>query len=213
MAEYMTPQRRAFEYYRIFLSVRLHFTQDGYDMKKTHGTVSGCTMEKFKGSRSYGVFMQLSKRHPVMSGYTEFIVANILNDSSIYPVFLLSDDAKDIYNKWVSRVDSLYYTVRDEINRVTSIPPKRFFSANGGDLPVMVKKCIDGTLSLETVVVLYRFLKLKKRWEGILENNFLYQDFYMKVRKYSRLLDYDIFKMKKVVSGCLGKWLDCQQQQ
>lgn len=209
MPVYLTSQSKALEYYKIYLSIRLHFTNKDYDIKEYGGKVR-FDEDKFYASSSYITFKKLIKEYNSFAKFKEIMVSNVLVDSKVRPEFLLTEDAKKIHAKWIARTDFLMYNLEQDIKKLSEHSIIDVFKTDGTNPPLLLKKYIDGTICLETLVILYRFTKIKKIYSEALKNCFIYQDICLLIKKYSVLLNYDIIKMKQFVSKLLGDWLQNQ---
>lgn len=209
MPIYLTSQSKALEYYKIYLSIRLHFISKEYDVKEYDGKVK-IDEDKFYSSPSYPTFKKLIKEYNSFAKFKEIMVANVLVNQKVRPEFLLTEEAKMIHAKWIARTDFLMYNFEQDIKKLSEHSIIDVFKTDGTNPPLLIKKYIDGTVCLETLVILYRFTKIKKIYSEALKNCFIYQDICLLIKKYSVLLNYDIVKMKQFVSKFLGDWLQNQ---
>lgn len=209
MTKYITPTQKAFWYYKSFIAIKFHFTQKSYNIVETKGRVN-ITEEAFKEKPEVDVFKALAKAYQSQNLFREIVVANILRNPKVHPTFLLSEEAKNIHSKWIAKTDFLYYNFENEIGSLMEIPFDEMFSTDGMNPPLIMKKYIDGSISLETLVILFRYTKLKKIYCDLLKDCFVFQELYHLILKYSYLMNYDMVDMKHIVSKVLKKWVQTQ---
>lgn len=201
----MDELERYFAFYRIFLEAKLHFTTEKFILGKNHKKYKEDTVHKFRDGRLLRIFKILSKKYRSYDIYHEFLISVFLEKTDFDATFLLTKEADDMYNKWKSRVDAMRQTFINEISSVIKIHPVEFFYTDGFDLPIAFKRLLDKTISFETMVFLFKYLNLEKRWE-CLSRNSIYKEYELKIRKYSLVVDFKYDMMTPVVSKMFREW-------
>ena len=109
------------------------------------------------------------------------------------------------YTAWKKRNQSLSYIFREEIesilieNKIDSA-----FSSQKGH-PLILKEYLRESISIETMVILDKILGFRTNWDKDLKDP-VWETVSLRMRKYSPLLNIDVFRYKKIVKEVvLGK--------
>ena len=84
----------AFDAYKTYLAIRLHFQSPNYDFVKYNGEIK-CTKDSFMKRNDRYFFHKLSKRYN-RPEYQDFLVANFVTEDSVNPKWLTGDRLKVI---------------------------------------------------------------------------------------------------------------------
>ena len=83
-----------FEVYKMYLSLKLHFTTDTFDYLK-YGNAAKASQQSFDGRRDKFFFVKLSRTFKEEE-LREFFVANMIVEDKVYPATLVREGAKII---------------------------------------------------------------------------------------------------------------------
>ncbi len=183
-----------FEVYRTYLALKSHFTRDSYDFHKYGGKVSA-SVKAFEARRDKFYFEKLAK----LKDPTSFILANIIEDTNIWVGDLVTNDkAEQRYKQWLKRSQSLTYTFKDEVSRLSTDFDSNFRADDGRHPPLLVA-FLRGEVSLETLIILMHMTKCIGHWDRKMEYDPVWKDTRRKVVKYQPFMKYDLKKLKSNV--------------
>lgn len=181
-----------FEVYRLYLSLKQHFTRDGYDFHR-YGGKTNARASTFETRRDRFYFEKLAKqRDPV-----GFIVSNLIRDVKAWAGDLVSDSAERTYKDWVKRNQSLTYIFTEDLGKLQSDFDDNFRVSNGRH-PELMKLYLRGDICLETLVILMHLTGCYGRWNKSMECDPVWKELSLKVRKYQPFMKYDLDKFKKI---------------
>lgn len=185
----------AFECYKEYLALKNHFSKPGYDYFKYNGKSSAKAVT-FDGRKDKLWFQKLAK-HPDVHN---FLVANFAkNEKAWIKELAYSEDAEKIYKDWLRRNQSLTYTFKDELNRLSSNFNDNFLIGKKEQHPLLLRRYLGGDVSLETICILLDLSKAKRYWDKKMEYDLIYQEVKMKIEKYTPFVRYDKERIKKIV--------------
>ena len=104
----------AFESYKMYVALKLHFTTDSYDYFKFNGKtrVSETNFEKRKDRYFFKKLTNRKKDDEILP----YFVANFVADSSGWIGNMVRSDGDDNYRAWKKRMESLHYTFSEEVD-------------------------------------------------------------------------------------------------
>lgn len=183
-----------FQAYNIFLALKQHFTQDGYDYIKYRGKVSASQESLDKRNDKYH-FHRLAKKYPNQAAFQDFVIANLLAGKEWIGDF--SDEPLIPYTK---RRQSLAYTFGNELDLVFANGAKEAFRIKTGEYPDLLLKHMQGRISIETMVILNHFTAYATVFDSkIGEKDFIWSKIRRQITKYAPFLEYDPDKMKTIL--------------
>ena len=87
----------AYDAYKMYLGLRLHFNQINYDYIRYNGAVN-CSKDSFMQRSDRYFFHKMGKKY---NGELEpFLVSNFTEVPNANPKWLTSDEASENYSKW-----------------------------------------------------------------------------------------------------------------
>ena len=186
----------AFQVYSLFLALKNHFTTD-YDFFKYHGKTRA-KQESFLKRKDRFFYQKLSRKI-VATDMQEYIVANLLAGRKWVREFT-DDEAMETFTKYRKVMESLSYTFENEIDSLFSQydNPKEIFSCNG-QLPPIVTEFIGNRISIQTLVILNRFVKFKNKLDTELEDDYIWSQYSRLIDKYQPFLHYDSQRMANIL--------------
>jgi hypothetical protein len=140
------------------------------------------------------MFHKLSRLFSEYGELTDFIVANLVNNSSIWVKSLLSPEAQNIYREWKNRTSNMADNFVKELSPLIEKGNKEsfnsLFTVESG-YPKLLDEYLHYKVSVETMVILDSLLSYLKRWDKVVEDDIIYPLHSMRIRKYSTFLRYD----------------------
>jgi hypothetical protein len=190
---------KSFEVYKLFLSLKNHFTKDSYDYFKYCGK-SRVSIESFNKRKDKYFFERLSRKKS-NDEIIYFFVANFVNTDNPNSVYIseLMRSGEDVYIEWSRRTQSLFYMFQTEIQVFLSGSGfNSFFKCSPGKHPEIIKKHLQNLISMETLVILDIILNYSKEYDNKLDDP-LWELLSMKIKKYKPFLSIEVDKYVKVM--------------
>ena len=183
----------AFEAYREYLSLKRHFTSD-YDYVKYSGRINAS--EKSFDARNDKIFFEKLAKHKDLKNY---IIANLLVNPKIWVKELAySATAEKTYSEWQRRQQSLSYIFGNELAKLNPD-----FDSNlvikDNEHPPLLLKYITGEVCIETVIAILRMTGCVKHWNAKMADDPVWEDAYLKIKKYSPFAVINVDKLKNIV--------------
>ena len=188
-----------FDCYKIYLALKNHFTKDSYDYHKYNGRTRA-TVETFYKRKDRFWFEKMCRKKTEKE-VEDFFVANFVSCSDPETLWIgdLMKNGDNNYNEWCRKVQSLSYVFKGEVQ--SNISPKHFdemFFIEGGKHPQLLKKHLQGSISLETMLILDRILGYKNNFDSKLDDP-VWKVTSTRMKKYSPFLNIDVFTYKKIL--------------
>lgn len=193
-----------FECYTVFLATKQHFTKPKYDAIKYNWKVrASITTYNKRKDRYFFEKLSRKKNDEEIKG---FYIANFVNSTNSESVYIpdLIKEGEDTYINWLKRIQSLSYIFKNETsNLFTSDNFNTVFECKENQHSILIKKYLQGELSIETLVILEKILRYVARYDKILDDP-IWELLSLKIRKYKLLLDIDKDKylntLKEIIS-------------
>lgn len=184
----------AFEAYKDYIALRNHFTSPNYDYMKYNGK-TGAKQSSFVNRKDKIFFEKLAKR----PDYHDFLIANLSENSKLWIRELAySDEAEKRYLEWKKRQQSLSYHIKQELSKL-----KEDFNSNficqEGEHPHLLKLYLGKEVSLEFLCILLNVTGAMKHWDDKMEYDPIWNEYSLKVKKYSPFIKYERDKIKKII--------------
>jgi len=195
----------AFDVYRSYLALRLHFTTDKYDAIKQRGRVRATKQSFFKRND----LLSIRKIADTFSEkeVVDFLVANFVSGDRWGGVF--NSEAKSNYNDWKRRIESMTYTFTNDIDKLVFEIEKRQINfndifVNGNNHPILLKMYLRRDISMETMVILNDINNYVDILDKNLDNDIIWPDVSRLIKKYSPFLDIDKEKYGSILRRRIG---------
>lgn len=172
----------AFEAYGMFLAMRAHFNQKGYSFVKYHGKIR-TSQEKFMQRNDRYFFHRLGKKDDPES----YVLANLLEDPTMWITSLLEPDCEETYNAWKKRQDSLSYVLENELRHLDD-DFNLNFKVVDGQHPLLLELYLEGKVCHETMVILNELTSAFPKWNTSINDPVVWPAIFEKLRKYRELL-------------------------
>lgn len=192
-----------FECYKIYLSIKNHFTKDSYDYHKYCGK-SRATIQSFYKRKDRFWFEKISRQKSEKE-ILDFFVSNFVSCPDPQSLWIgeIIKEGESNYKNWCKKIQSLSYIFKEEIDSVFSNKNfDKIFQIEEGRHPQLLKDHLQGKISLESMIILDRILGYKKEFDQKLQDP-IWTFVSMKITKYSSFLHTDVFKFKKILKECV----------
>jgi hypothetical protein len=185
--------------YCLYLALKNHFSQRGYDFFRYHGKVSA-SQDSFMRRRDRFLFEKLARKYEDKE-LQDYIVAQML-DGNTWVGEMLTPEAEGAYKIRTTIKQSLTYQFANDLDKLLSEveTPKEIFTAKPNEMPYLIEKWMNGDIVLETVVILNDFVNYVPKYDKVLgEDFFIWEEVRMKILKYSPFLEYDKKKLGAIL--------------
>lgn len=193
----MTP----FECYKTYLALKNHLTKPSYDYFKYSGKVSA-SVKSFETRRDRYYFEKLAKKRDAFG----FLLANLIENPKVWVGELTANDAAEVaYTQWAKRNQSLSYTFREEVSKLSqTFNFDEMFVAGNGRHPPLLQEYLRKDVSLETLVILVHLSKCYNYWNRSLSFDPVWKSTSLLITKYQPFMKYDVDKLRKIVIDIFG---------
>lgn len=189
-----------------YRALRLHFTQESYNIFKTQGRVKGVKEESLdKNLRLKHFLEKYRKKHKTLPEFIDFLVAQFSSGDEYGGVYNGNPD--EVYNKWKGRKDSLTRVFREDLQRCPELANKSAHTVQ--TQPPVMKAFYGEKISLETVCILN---KLCHFLDEIHNPDPLWKSFEFRIRKYSPFMTVDRDRFNHIMRGVYESNVSCEER-
>ncbi len=187
----------AFDAYRYYQSLKLHFESTTYDATKYNFKTSANPKSFWKRNDKYH-FAKLAKRFSETPELIGYYTSHFINGTTWVGEMLSHEDK---YQSWLKRMQSISYLFEQDINKLSSQVNSfdELFTCTDGEKPVIINMYLQEEISLETVVIINKITGFMKRLDKEITETILWPDVSRKIRKYDPFIQVDLDKMKKII--------------
>ena len=185
------------EVYKMYLSLKLHFTTDSFDYFK-YGNAAKASQQSFDSRRDKFFFVKLSRTFKE-DELREFFVANMIVEDKVYPATLVREGAKN-YQENLKRKQSLAYNFKQDVN--TLYEESHFFDKLfiiDGLHPPLLKAHLGGRISIETLVIFNKIFNYVENFNKIIKEEIVWKPICNRVLKYEPVISIDKGKYKSII--------------
>lgn len=183
----------AFEAYQDYVALKNHFTKSNYDYHKYNGK-TGVKHSSFVKRKDKIFFEKLAKN----PDYHEFLIANLSDNPKLWIRDLAySEVAQTIFQDWKKRNQSLAYSFKNELSKLHPDFNLNFTCSDSH--PQLFRVFLGGYISLETICILLEMSKAIKHWDKAMEYDPVWDEYGMKIKKYTPFIKYDKEKFRQIV--------------
>lgn len=149
----MTP----FEAYQLFVAVRQHMTTDSYDIIKFNGKVKA-SLDSFKKRNDKYMFEKLA-RLP----HNRLRIAATLVEGGQWVGDVVGQTGERALNKHLGAIESIGYHFAQQLKMLDASTLKDIFHSE--QAPTIAQMFHQGKLSLETMILLNKYLQFVDTWK------------------------------------------------
>ena len=185
----------AFESYRMYIALKLHFTTDSYDYFKFNGKTR-VTETNFEKRKDRYFFKKLTNRKKDAE-ILPYFVANFVADSSGWIGNMVRADGDDNYRAWKKRMESLHYNFSEDVDFLLQQVNEfdQLFKIMETH-PPLLKFLLGKQISMETFVILNQILNFIPQFDNKITETIVWTDVRRTVTKYSSFITVDTVKYK-----------------
>ena len=191
-----------YEAFCVYQALKLHFTVPSYDYFKYNGKVS-VSVDTFDNRKDKYHFHKISRKYN-KEEFTEFLVANFIENPNMWIGNLLEEDAEKRYVQYSKINQSLGYIFENDCRTLfDSVDNPNEIITTSGEHPILLKKVLRKEISLQTLVILNAILNFKPMWEKKITDTIIWPEFIKKLNKISSFMTYDVTKYKLILKKCI----------
>ena len=196
----------AFEVYRFYLALKLHFTTDKYDVIKQRGKVRASRNAFAKRNDLYSI-KKISKTYSDEE-VANFLVANFTSGDRWGGVF--DAEAGDRYLDWKKKIESLSYNFEQDLDNLAldlEEKSKKFeecFSIEKNNHPYIIKCFLRKTITLETLVIIETLVPYLEKFDAEIDDNIIWPDISRMIKKYKPFLKFDKERFDAILRRRVG---------
>ena len=182
-----------FEAYKLYISIKNHFTIDSYDFFKYNGK-NKLTVSSFQKRKDKIFFLKLAKH----SELQDFLVANFsINPKAWVKELAYGPEAEKNYKDWLKKQQSFSYIFKQEIKKL-EYSFNDLFIVHKNQHPLLLKSYLQKDISLETFCLLLKYSNCFKHWDIQLCDDPIWNSTRKLVLKYTPFIKIDDYKMREI---------------
>tara|TARA_R100001460_G_scaffold7432_1_gene18935 strand:- start:203 stop:817 length:615 start_codon:yes stop_codon:yes gene_type:complete len=190
----------AFDVYKSYLALKLHFTTDKYDAIKQRGRVRATKQSFFKRTDLLNI-RKIAEKYSEKE-VVDFLVANFVSGDRWGGVF--DSEAKHNYLDWKRRMEAMSYTFKNDIDKIVFNCEKNNFKFDDvfysdTNHPIILRLYLGKHISIETLVILNNINNYTDRLDKKLRNDLVWPDVSRIIKKYTPFLKIDKEKYVRTV--------------
>ena len=189
-----------FKAYRYYLAIKLHFTNEKFDVFENRGNVKG-TRETFNARNDRYIFEKLANKYDTDKDIIQFFVANFAynGDTAIYE----GKEAEDNLMVWTKRKQSITQVFIDDLASVityieTNKDSGSLFEFKDNEYPILLKLYIGGKIKIETLRIIDDFHPVIDNWRNNSLAKYMFANELLRIKKLTGFVKYDKIKLEKI---------------
>ena len=196
----------AFEVYKYYLALKLHFTTDKYDIIEQKGKVRA-TKTAFAKRKDLYAINKIAKTYSDEE-VANFLVANFVSGDRWGGVFDL--EAKETYVQWKKRIEGLTYNFEKDLNNLendleqSNLSFGEIFNCSRGEHPYIIKAYLRKTITIETLVIFDKLFGLTEKFQKDINDTIVWPDIERLIRKYKPFLKFEKEKFNGIITSKFG---------
>lgn len=185
--------------YKTYLAFKNHFTKENYNYFKYSGK-SRCSAAAYNKRKDRYFFERMSRKKDD-SEIKEYFLANFIecDDPERLWIGEIISTGEDNYTSWAKRAQTLTYMFKTEIEVfINKDNLQELFTVKGSSHPEILKKYLQGAISIETMVILDMVLGYIKNFDKKLDDP-VWNTVSLKLKKYKPFLNINVDKFKTIL--------------
>lgn len=182
----------AYDAYKKFLAIKLHFKNEKYDYFKYRGSVK-VTRDSFETRNDKYHFHKLSKRDDLEL----FLACNIREENDVWVGHMFDEKHMSNYREAKKRLQSLEYLFKNDMMQFDSLDEALL--VKDGDYPKILNMYNRGEIMAETLIILHKTCKVFDYWDSVMSDTVVWPRVKNKLIKYAAFIDFDIHKYNQIL--------------
>ena len=190
----------SFEAYKLYLAIKMHFTQPSYDYFR-YGGKTNAQIQTYEKRRDKWYFAKLAKHRDAV-GYLVALYSSGLDIKWAGDLF--GDEPEAIYQKWLLSQQSITYRLKAD---VTSIQDRfvEVFKSRDGQHPELLSLTKRGLVSFDSFTILNDQINFFPIWDKKIMDPVIWPSLRDRTIKYCPFLQYDKPKIKLFIRGVIAE--------
>ena len=199
----MIKVETAFEVYRIYMGLKLHFTSKKYDFFE-YGGRTRVSFEKFQQRRNIIPFFERLKFKYKPQQLVEYFTSNFILGKT--DIFLIGQTGDDVYTEWKRRIQAMTYVFEEDVGKLLSKVNHfdQLFKIMDGRDPIILKSYYQSDITIETFVIMEMLLGFFEQFDSELTDDIVWPDKKLLCSKYSKFFNMDTEKYLKILKNNLN---------
>ena len=185
--------------YKTYLAFKNHFTKKSYNYFK-YGGKSKASVQAYNKRKDRYFFERMSRKKSDEE-IKDYFLANFVecDDPDRLWIGEIISSGEDNLKSWMKRSQTMGYMFKTEVEVfVNKENFQQLFSIKGQSHPEVLKKYLQGALSIETMVILDMILEYTKDFDTKLIDP-VWETVSLKIQKYKPFLNIDVTKYKQIL--------------
>ena len=191
----------AYDAYRMYLGLRLHFNSKSYDYVRYNGSVN-CTKDSFMKRSDRYFFHKMGKKY---NGELEpFLVSNFVSNESVNPKWLTGDQASENYSKWKKTQQSITRIFDQDLKKCLDIYDSfgiMFVTESRNSHPPIVKMIQSGKIEIQSAIILDHYLNWIDYVEREVDDEWIWPRIRNMLRKCQPFIKFNETKCKEILKN------------
>ena len=185
--------------YKTYLAFKNHFTKKSYNYFK-YGGKSKASVQAYNKRKDRYFFERMSRKKSDEE-IKDYFLANFVecDDPDRLWIGEIISSGEDNLKSWMKRSQTMSYMFKTEVEVfVNKENFQQLFTIKGQSHPEVLKKYLQGALSIETMVILDIILEYVKNFDKKLEDP-VWETVSLKIKKYKPFLNINVQKYKSIL--------------
>ena len=189
--------------YRMYLNFRLHFNSDKYDysLDTLKGEEIKCKSETYRNREDIKFFKRIVRLYNIqnMEELQGLFISHFVSGAQYNDLY--NEKAKETFLEWKKRKQSLTYNFEEDLDVLLQRTDKfdDLFRVVDGVEPEIVKAFYHSDISIETFIIMDKILGFIEHIDKHIDDDIIWPRKKKLCSKYSRLLEVDVNKYKKLL--------------
>lgn len=194
----------AYDAYRKYVAIKLHFQQKDYDYFKFAG-VAKVSREKFETRNDKYFFQRIAKVYNEEQ-FEQLLVANFISNKSGWIGDIFSDDGRKRLLEWKKTQQALEYLFEQDLQAIKQLIDDGeissfddIFSCVDSDWPELVTMVFQSAIKIETFIIMNKVLNFFPKMDSHIADTLVWPELRLMCSKYSPFIKVDIKRYKKIM--------------
>lgn len=194
----------AFDAYKKYLAIKMHFKNNSYDYFKFKGQIKA-NRDSFESRKDKIFFQRLIKLYKE-DEYENLLVSNMLVNSDLWIGEIINDTGKQNYAAWKKINQSLQYIFTEDMKYILDFIESNNLTFNDifkpkPPWPDIARIGIHRAITLESFIIMNMIFNFIPAISKNISDDILWPDFKIKCLKYQPFIKIDPKKYKNVMKS------------
>lgn len=195
----------AYDAYKKYVAIKLHFQRADYDYFKFSGKVR-VSKEKFEIRNDKYFFERIAKLYNDKQ-FEQLLVSNFISDKDVWIGNIISEKGRQTYLDWKKTIQSLEYAFSQDMLKLKSIVEESelmtfntlFQIQPDSNWPELVQIVFQQGIKLESFIIMNKILNFMPKFNKKIEDPLVWPEFNFLCQKYTPFLSIDVPKYKSIM--------------